>query len=270
MVVTPKVSHSKPPVIDTHAHLTDRAFAESLPALVESARAAGLVNIGVIGFDAVTSSAACGLAEQYPGFLFASVGIQPNSAAEAGPDDWAVIEQLAKHPHVRALGETGIDLYWKDTPLDVQQDYFGRHIELAKSTKLPLVIHLRESGRQIVDQLRGDVAGSRITGVMHSYTGDLEICRECLDMGLYISFAGMVTFKKSEELRAIAAFVPADRLLVETDSPYLSPEPHRGKRPNEPARVVHTLEIIAKTRGVPYAQLAFQTTENAKRLFKLA
>jgi len=259
----------KPPVIDTHAHLTDASFAESLPRIIENARSAGLINIGVIGFDALTSRAACVLAEQFPRYLFASVGIQPNSVSEAGPDDWAAIEQLATQPHVRALGETGIDLYWKDTPLDLQRDYFDRHIELAKSTKLPLVIHLRESGQQIVDQLRPHATSSDVIGVMHSFTGDLQTCRDCLDLGLYISFAGMVTFKKSEELRAIAAFVPADRLLVETDSPYLSPEPHRGKRPNEPARVVHTLEVIAKTRGVPFAQLALQTTENAKRLFKL-
>ena len=260
----------KPQVIDTHAHLTDRAFADCLPEVIETARAAGLINIGVIGFDATTSLAACELADQFAGYLFASVGIQPNSAAEAGPKDWAVIERLATGPNVLALGETGIDLYWKDTALNVQQDYFERHIELAKSTNLPLVIHLRESGQQIVDQLRPHTANGRVRGVMHSFTGDLKTCRDCLDMGLYISFAGMVTFKKSDDLRAIAAFVPADRLLVETDSPYLSPEPHRGKRPNQPARVVHTLEAIAKTRGVTYATMAEQTSANAKRLFGLS
>jgi TatD DNase family protein len=260
----------KPPVVDTHAHLTDASFAESLPRVIQSAKDAGLVHIGVIGFDRTTSQAACGLAQDHPDILFASVGIQPNSAAEAEAEDWEQIVRLAtSDPHVRALGETGLDLHWDDTPFDVQQDYFERHIELSKLTRLPLVIHLRETGRQIVDQLRPHAANANILGVMHSFTGDLETCRDCLDMGLYISFAGMVTFKKSDELREIATFVPADRILVETDSPYLSPEPLRGRRPNEPARVVHTLEAIAKVRQVSYAELANQTTKNARQLFSL-
>ena len=258
-----------PPVIDTHAHLTDGAYADSLPEVLSSAKAAGVVKIGVIGFDANTSRSACELASRHSDMLFASVGIQPNSVAEAKEDDWAIIESLACHASVRALGETGLDLYWKDNPFPLQQDYFERHIELSKNSGLPLVIHLRESGREIVDQLRPHAATGPINGVMHSFTGDLATCRECLDMGLFISFAGMLTFKKSDDLRSIAAFVPADRILVETDCPYLSPEPFRGKRPNEPARVVHTLEIMAKTRGVPYAAVAEQTTANAIRLFKL-
>ncbi len=258
---------SKPPVIDTHAHLTDTSFAESIPQVIEAAKQAGLIKVGVIGFDATTSCAACGLAALHPDFLFASVGIQPNSSGNATDTDWDVINQLTSSPHVRALGETGLDRFWDDTPLDVQQDFFERHIELAKATNLPLVIHLRESGRQIVDQLRPHAANALLCGVMHSFTGDLETCRDCLDLGLYISFAGMVTFKKSDELRKLAGFVPADRLVIETDAPYLSPEPLRGKRPNEPARVVHTLAAIAKVRGVTYQELAVQTTENAKRLF---
>jgi len=258
----------KPPVVDTHAHLTDASFADSLPQVLASAKAAGLVKIGVIGFDRTTSEAACEMAAAHADILFASVGIQPNSVAEAQSPDWEVIERLARsNPHVRALGETGLDLYWKDTPFELQQDYFERHLELSGETDLPLVIHLRESGRQIVDQLRPHAVNSTIRGVMHSFTGDLVTCRDCLDMGLYISFAGMITFKKADDLRAIAAFVPADRLLIETDSPYLSPEPFRGKRPNEPARVVHSLEAIAKIRHVSYAELAEQTTDNAMRLF---
>ena len=257
------------PIIDTHAHLTDASFADCLPRVLENARSAGLVKIGVIGFDAATSRHACELAERYPDILYASVGIQPNSVAEALEGDWTMVEALASHPSVRALGETGLDLYWKDTPFALQQDYFERHIELSKSSGLPLVIHLRETGREIVDQLTPHGAAGPINGVMHSFTGDMATCRDCLDLGLYISFAGMVTFKKSDELREIAAFVPADRILIETDSPYLSPEPHRGKRPNEPARVVHTLEVLAKVRGVKYAELAEQTTSNAKRLFRV-
>jgi TatD DNase family protein len=252
---------------DTHAHLTDSAYAESLEQVLQAAKSAGIVAINVIGFDAATSVAACQLAEAHPGFLYAAVGIQPNSAAGAAAEDWRVIERLALHPRVKAIGETGLDRYWNDTPIVVQQDYFERHIALAAATARPLVIHMRDSGRDIVDQLRPHAKHRQIQGVMHSFSGDWELCRECLDLGLMISFAGMVTFKKSQELRDVAAKVPLDRLLVETDCPYLSPEPLRGRRPNEPARVAHTLRAIAEARGETAEVLAAQTTINAKRLF---
>lgn len=254
---------------DTHAHLTDPAYADTLDHVLEDARSAGVVAINVIGVDAATSLAACEMATTYSGYLHAAVGIQPNSAAEAAADDWGVIERLAVHPHAKAIGETGLDRYWDHTPMEVQHDYFERHIELAAATARPLVIHMRESGREIVDQLRAHAAKGPIAGVMHSFSGDWQLCQECLDLGLMISFAGMVTFKKSQALRDIAAKVPLDRLLVETDAPYLSPEPLRGKRPNEPARVAHTLRAIAAARGVTAEVLATQTTLNAKRLFAI-
>lgn len=255
------------PLYDTHAHLTDRSYHDCFDRVIADAKTAGLVAINVVGFDAATSQAACDLATNHDGYLFATVGIQPNSAAEALPDDWAMIEQLAEHPAVRGIGETGLDRYWKDTPWELQQDYFDRHIELSNKTQLPLVIHMRECGQEIVDQLKPYAAKGPILGVMHSYTGDWDVCKQCLDLGLMISFAGMITFKKSDELRSVAKLVPADRLLVETDCPYLSPEPFRGKRPNEPARVAYTLRCLASTRGQRPEDLAIQTTENARRLF---
>jgi TatD DNase family protein len=254
-------------LFDTHAHLNLADFDESIDEIVGRAKAAGLEGILVIGIDRPTSQRACDLAAEHPGYLFAAVGIQPNSAAEAAPQDFASIEQLAGCPGVRAIGETGLDCYWDDTPMDVQQRYFDQHMELCRKTALPMVIHMRESGELIVDQLQRQATVP--AGVMHSFTGDWECARTCLDLGLHISFAGMVTFKKSGELRDVAKQVPADRLLVETDSPYLSPEPLRGKRPNEPARVEHTLRCLAEVRGVAAEELAEQTTENAKRLFQL-
>lgn len=255
---------------DTHAHLTDQAYADSIDRVLADAKAVGLVAINVIGFDAATSVAACDLAARHSGFLFAAVGIQPNSAAEAAPGDWAVIEELAGHAGVVAIGETGLDRYWDDTPIALQHDYFERHIVLAAAKRLPLVIHMRNSGEEIVDQLAPHAAAGPIRGVMHSFTGDWDLCRRCLDLGLMISFAGMVTFKKSDELREVAAKVPIDRILIETDCPYLSPEPLRGRRPNEPARVAHTLRCIAQARGVSPGELADATTENARRLFRKA
>ncbi len=252
---------------DTHAHLTDPAYRDTLERVLKEAASEGVVAINVIGFDAATSLAACQLATAHPGYLYAAVGIQPHSAGAASAEDWTVIERLAVHPHVKAIGETGLDRYWDDTPLEVQHDFFERHIALAAATARPLVIHMRESGSEIVDQLRPHAAKGTLQGVMHSFTGDWELCRQCLDLGLMISFAGMVTFKKSEDLRDIAAKVPLDRLLIETDCPYLSPEPLRGRRPNEPARIAHTLRVIAKARGEAADVLAAQTTINAKRLF---
>ena len=235
-------------LFDTHAHLNSDAFADHVDDVVHRAREAGLVGINVIGIDVSTSRRAVDLAAEYPGYLFAVVGIQPNSAAEAKSDDFSVIEELASMPGVRAIGETGLDCYWDDTPLPLQHEYFDRHMQLCRDTSLPMVIHMRDSTTLIVDQLRRQTAVP--PGVMHSYTGDLDTAKQCLDLGLYISFAGMVTFKKSEDLQAVAKEIPEDRLLVETDSPYLSPEPLRGKRPNEPARVEHTLRFLAKVRGV--------------------
>ncbi len=254
-------------LFDTHAHLNSDAFENDVAVVIERAKAAGVVGINVIGVDAPTSRRACDLVAQYPGYLFATVGIQPNYVAKATDEDWQAIQEMAGFPGVRAIGETGLDCYWDDAPLDIQRFYFDRHIELAIATSLPMVIHMRESAREIVDQLRSH---SRLpSGVMHSYTGDWDIAQACLDLGLDISFAGMVTFKKSDELREVARRVPLDRLLIETDSPYLSPEPFRGKRPNEPARVEHTLRCLAKVREVSAAELALTTTANARRLLQL-
>ncbi|MCI0361047.1 MAG: TatD family hydrolase, partial [Planctomycetaceae bacterium] len=158
------------------------------------------------------------------------------------------------------------DLYWKDTPLTVQQDYFDRHIRLSQSIGRPLVIHQRDSAAEILAMLRDARRRGPLAGVMHSYTATAAQAAEFLDLGLHISFAGMVTFKKSDRLRAVAATIPADRILVETDAPYLSPEPFRGKRPNEPARVVHTAECVAQIRGETLEEFARRTTANARAL----
>jgi len=255
-------------LFDTHAHLNSDDFADNVEEVVDRAARVGVQGITVIGVDLATSRKAVELAGRFPGRLHAVVGIQPNSVAEAGSGDWDAIVDLAGQPGVCGLGETGLDCYWDDTPLEMQQDYFDRHLKLARQTKLPIVIHMRESGELIVDQLARQ-PGPLPAAVMHSFTGDAGLADRCLEMGLMISFAGMVTFKKSDALRQVAAMVPEDRLLVETDSPYLSPEPLRGKRPNEPARVEHTLRCLAQVRGVSAERLAATTTENARRFFQL-
>src|SRR5262245_51402304 len=253
-------------LFDTHAHLDDEQLAADVAGVVERAAAAGVTRILAGGTTAASSHNCLGYAQQFPR-VWSSAGIHPNHAVEAAPDDWDAIVRLANESKVAALGETGLDLYWKDTPLPVQQDYFDRHIRLSQTTGLPFIVHLRETANEILAMLREAAARGPLRGVMHSFTGTAEKAGEFIALGMHISFAGMVTFKKSDDLRAVATRIPADRLLVETDSPYLSPEPFRGKRPNEPARVVHTAECVAQVRCVTLETLAAQTTANARALF---
>jgi TatD DNase family protein len=254
-------------LIDTHAHLEDDKFDSDRDEVVARAKAAGVTTIVAIGTTAENSARVLDLARRYDG-IFASVGIHPNNAAQAQPVDWGRVVELAQNDRAVALGETGLDRYWDDTPFELQQDYFDRHLRLMQATGLPVVIHMRDCQADVLAMLREARVRDRITGVMHSYTGDAVGAAECCELGLYVSFAGMVTYKKSQDLRDVAARVPADRILVETDSPYLSPEPLRGKR-NEPANVVHTARVVAAAHSMSFEDFAILTTANARRLFNL-
>lgn len=253
---------------DTHAHLEDSQLAAEQSAVVERARAAGVEQVLAVGTTLASSRACLATATRHAG-VYASAGIHPNHSAEAGGGDWDEIVALAKEPKVVAIGETGLDRYWDDAPFELQQDYFDRHIRLSQVTGLPFIVHMRECGEDVLTMLKEARRRGPLSGVMHSFTGDAALAAACLELGLYISFAGMVTYKKSDDLRGVARTIPADRILIETDSPYLSPEPFRGKRPNEPARVVHTAECLAAARGVPLTEFAAQTTANARRWLRL-
>lgn len=253
-------------LFDTHAHLDDEQFAADTSSVIERANQAGVARMIAVGTTAPSSQQCVRLAQQYSS-VYAAVGIQPNYCAEAESDDWQKIVELTSQDRVVAIGETGLDRYWDYTPFDVQQDYFQRHVTLSQSTGLPFIVHMRDCLDDILELLRQARNDGPLSGVMHSYTGDLDGARACLDLGLYLSFAGMVTFKKSHELREVAKHVPEDRLLIETDAPYLSPHPHRSVRPNEPAMLVHTAHCLAEARGVDLETLGRQTTENACRLF---
>jgi TatD DNase family protein len=255
------------PLFDTHAHLDQTDFDADRAAVIERAHAAGVETILAIGVTADSSAAVVRLAGEYPS-LYAAVGIHPNYCAEAGPADWDRVVAMAGQPQVVALGETGLDRYRDHAPLALQQDYFDRHLRLSQERDLPFIVHTRESQTEVLAMLHEARERAPVRGVMHSFTGDAATAAECVELGLYISFAGMVTFKKSDDLRAVAATVPADRILVETDSPYLSPHPLRGKR-NEPANVAHTAECLANVRGLSFEEFAAQTTANARRLFRL-
>lgn len=252
---------------DTHCHLDDEQFDPIREYVITRAVEAGVREMLAVGVTAESSLACAELADKCDPVL-AAVGIQPNYCSEAKPGDWERIVELAQSANVAALGETGLDRYWDHSPFELQQDYFDRHIRLSQQTHLPFVVHLRDCEEDILQMLREARSRGRLTGIMHSFTGTESGAAECVELGLHISFAGMVTYKKSEELRNIAATVPSDRILIETDAPYLSPHPKRGHRPNEPALVVHTAECLAEVRGVTIQAFAETTTLNAQCLLK--
>jgi TatD DNase family protein len=256
-------------LIDTHSHLFDDRFRKDLPAVLQRAAAAGVERVVCLGIDRESSLESVAIANRFP-LVVAAVGIQPNSAAEAKPGDWEEVVRLAEtEPRVVAIGETGLDRYWDRTPFPLQEEHFARHIDLARRLGKPFVIHCRDAEADVVKVLRAELdKHGPVRAVMHSFTGDLATARACLDMGLYISFAGMVTYPTAQNLRDVAKEMPLDRLLVETDCPYLAPQPVRGKR-NEPAYVAHTAALLAGVKGVAVAELEEHTTRNARLFFGL-
>jgi TatD DNase family protein len=256
-------------LIDTHAHLFDDRFRKDLPAVLDRAAAAGVERVVCLGIDRESSLESVRIATQYP-LVRAAVGIQPNSVAESRPGDWEEVVRLAEtEPRVIAIGETGLDRYWDKTPFPQQEEFFRRHIDLARRLNKPFAIHCREAEADVVKMLRAEFdKRGPIRAVMHSFTGDLATAQACLEMGLYISFAGMVTYPTAQNLRDVAKEVPLDRLVVETDCPYLAPQPVRGKR-NEPGYVAHTAALLAEVKGVSVAEMQEHTTRNARALFGL-
>ncbi|MEX0679633.1 MAG: TatD family hydrolase [Pirellulales bacterium] len=254
------------PLVDTHAHLDQEEFDVDRDAAIERAADAGVEAIVAVGVTAVSSEVVVELASRHRG-VFAAVGIQPNYAAQAQPGDWERVVTLVERPKVVALGETGLDRHWDYSPFNVQQDFFDRHLRLSQDRDVPFVVHTRDSEADVLEMLREARRRGPLGGVMHSFTGTAETAAECLELGLFISFAGMVTFKKSDALREVAAGIPDNRILVETDSPYLAPHPLRGKR-NEPANVVHTATCLAEVRGQSVEKFFEQTTINARALFR--
>ncbi len=262
---------SSSPLIDTHAHLDAEEFNEDREEAIARNREAGIAAMICPGITAASSEAVVRLAVLHEG-LFAAVGIQPNYCDSVAEGDWEQIVALVSRPKVVAIGETGLDRHWDFTSFDVQQDYFDRHLRLAQQHDLPVILHCREAFADMLPMLREAVDRGPLRGVMHSFSEDAPTAEICLELGLYVSFAGAVTYpnKKFEALREAAKRVPADRLLVETDCPYLVPHPLRGKQQrNEPANLLLTARRLAELRGVSVEEIAAQTTANAQRLFGL-
>lgn len=258
-------------LVDTHCHLDAPQLADEPTAdVVARAAAAGVARMVTIGTDVASSRRAVDLAAAHAA-VWAAVGIDPNSALEADDAALAEIEALARHPKVVAVGEIGLDHHWDKAPHDVQARVFQAQLELATRLGRPVVIHCRDAHPDATTQLAAWAAGADRgragpRGVMHCFSGDLPGARRLVDLGFVISLAGPVTFKNAAAARAVAAGLPLDALVVETDAPYLAPHPHRGQR-NEPALVRHTAACVAELRGLPLANLARATSANAARVF---
>jgi len=258
-------------LIDTHAHL-DFDWFDDVEAVIARAIDAGLERIFCVGISAASSLAVVELARRFD-VLAPIVGIHPNDCHNATNEDWATIERLADDPSVIGIGETGMDTYRDHCPVETQEAFFRSHLQLAAAKDLPVVIHCRDAQTQVLAILDEAAAASptgQLRGVLHCFSGDTAMAQRCVEMGLFISFAGNVTYrnKKFDTLKEAATFVPADRLLIETDCPFLTPEPLRGKvKRNEPKEIAHTASFLAELRGVDVETLADQTTENARRVF---
>lgn len=252
---------------DTHTHVNIDEFDEDRHEVIARARETGVQEMVVVGFDRATIDGAMALAQTYD-FIYAAVGWHPVDAIDATEEDFARIEQLVSHPKVVALGEMGLDYHWDKSPQDVQKDVFKRQIAIAKRVQMPIIIHNREATDDVIALLQSENA-DEVGGIMHSFSAGYEEAQQCMQMNFYISFSGPVTFKNAKLPKEVAPQIPLDRLLVETDCPFLSPHPYRGKR-NEPARVELIAEQIAQLRDMSLQDLAEATSDNARRLFGLS
>jgi TatD DNase family protein len=256
-------------LIDTHTHLDDARYNDDRDAMIARARGAGVDAFVTIGCDLATSRAAVSLAERYP-FVYASIGVHPHEAKHIQDDWYGEFRRLAKNKKVVAYGEIGLDYHYNHSSPKEQRDRFREQIQFARELKLPVIIHTREAQEDTVAILKEEKA-SDVGGVLHCFSGDAWLAKEALDLGFYLSFSGIVTFQNAAMLRDIAKNTPLDRLLIETDCPYLTPVPHRGKR-NEPAYVFHVARQLASVHfgeADAIERIGQATTANAKRLFRI-
>lgn len=253
-------------MFDTHVHLNARQFEEDRTEVIQRAFDAGVTYMTVVGFDDETIPIAMELAEEYE-TIYAAVGWHPVDAIDFTQEKYDWIKELSAHPKVVAIGEMGLDYHWDTSPKDVQKDVFKQQIALAKDVQMPIIIHNREATEDVIRVLQEENA-EEIGGIMHCYNDSVDYVDACLDMNFYISLGGPVTFKNAPLPKEVAQYVPLDKLLIETDAPFLAPHPNRGKR-NEPSYVSYVAEQIAHLRGISVKEVHKATTENAKRVFNL-
>jgi len=255
-------------LVDSHCHLDFEELASDLDAVVERAQAAGVAVMVTISTRVRKFKDVLAIAERYPG-VYCSVGTHPHNAANELDVTADALVSLAAHPKVIAIGEAGLDYHYQHSPREAQARSFRVHIEAARRSGLPLIIHSRDAEQDTAAMIEEEMAQGEFKAVLHCYSSKPDLAARGLAKGAYISFSGILTFKNAEEIRAVAKAAPLDRILVETDAPYLSPAPHRGKT-NEPALVVHTLRKLAEIKTMPPERLAELTSENFFRLFNKA
>lgn len=255
-------------LVDSHCHLEYDSFAEEGSAVIERAQAVGVGTCVTIGTKLSTFPKTLAVAERYKN-VWCSVGVHPHDAAAEPLTDAAVLVEATRHPKVIGIGETGLDYYYDHSPRAEQATNFLVHIDAAQETGLPLIIHTRDAEDDTIAILEEKLKKAPFGAVLHCFSGTAKLAEAGLKMGMYLSASGVITFKKANELRAVFQDVPLNRLLVETDSPYLAPIPHRGKR-NEPSFVVHTAKVLAELKGVSEDEIARVTTDNFFRLFAKA
>ncbi|MCY7948617.1 TatD family hydrolase [Bacillus atrophaeus] len=253
-------------LFDTHVHLNAEQYDTDLEEVIQRAREEKVDHVVVVGFDRPTITRAMELIEGYD-FMYAAIGWHPVDAIDMTDEDLLWIKELSAHEKVVAIGEMGLDYHWDKSPKDVQKEVFRKQIALAKEVRLPIIIHNRDATEDVVTILKEEGAEA-VGGIMHCFTGSVEVARQCMDMNFYLSFGGPVTFKNAKKPKEVVKEIPNDRLLIETDCPFLTPHPFRGKR-NEPSYVKYVAEQIAELKGMTYEEVAAVTTENAKRLFRI-
>jgi len=255
-------------LIDSHAHIQGKEYAGEAADVIARARAAGVEKIIAVGGagDMSSNTEAVALADSFPN-IYATVGMHPHDAKDVGADELRALRELTSHPKVIAVGETGLDYYYNHSPHEVQRRVFAQFIGMARETGLPIVVHERDAAQEAAELLRSE-GGRELHGVIHCFTGNYEAACDYLDLGFYLSFTGIITFKNAEPLRDVVRKVPLERMLVETDSPFLTPMPHRGKR-NEPAFVRLVAETVAKVKGISLEEVAERTSQNVQDLFAI-
>jgi len=252
-------------LVDSHCHLDFPDFDEDRDAILERARSAGVETIVTISTRVAKLPVLEAITARHPN-VYCSVGTHPHNAAEEPDVTTEDLVRLSAAPKVVAIGEAGLDYHYDNAPRDAQERSFRRHIAAAREAQLPLVIHARDADEDMAAILTEESGQGAFPAILHCFSSGRELARRGLDLGLYVSFSGIVTFKRSDELRAIARDVPLDRLLVETDAPYLAPVPHRGQR-NEPAYVAETAKALAEVKGISPEALGAATTDNFYRIF---
>jgi len=255
-------------LIDSHAHIQGNEYDDEVEAVIERARGVGVEKIIAVGGagDMSSNTDAIALADSFH-TVYATVGMHPHDAKDVGIEELETLRGLTTHPKVVAVGETGLDYYYNHSSHELQEQVFSSFIHMACETGLPIVVHERDAAEKAAELLRQEGNGN-LCGVIHCFTGNYQAARAYLDLGFYLSFTGIITFKNAEPLRAVVRQIPLDRILVETDAPYLTPVPHRGKR-NEPAYVRFVAEAVAKVRGISLEEVASITTANTQKLFSL-